>query len=640
MIPNSTIAYKPEVDGLRAVAVLSVLLCHMQIAGATGGYVGVDIFFVISGFLITSTLLKSSMEGQLSFWQFYGRRFVRLYPALIVTIILTFIAGFLIMDPEAFKNLARTAKYAIRSTSNLFFNNHMGYFDVMATRQPFLHTWSLGVEWQFYLVWPFLIYFTVKYSRKLLIALLILITLASLIGSQLMLTSNPNAAYYLMPFRAFELGIGALLVFIYHKKLSPSLSILLTAAGAAAILLSCYIYTDRTPFPGFAALLPCLGAAACIYGAQGFTKGNLFKTRAMIYMGKTSYSVYLVHWPILVLYTYYIFRTPTTLERVALLFASLLLGIILYTCVEKRITWKRLSNKRAGCFIMLAIAIAINFICSYAHKQEGLPWRLAKTELSQQPDYSAYGYKAYSDSALFGKSDTPPIAYFAGDSFAAAMATGLHEKLLDEGLSARFGFTAGCMIQWDFEKYSSDEACTQFSKKTIQDIKEQKIPLVLVESWGRPLTDYFMIANDFKFQNIDQYRNYLQENLDTIHQKIGQDTPLILVGTPIYLRWGGGGQECLMRPSYLPQVCSDLFKDYRAETNVLHHVNRFLENYANTHKNVYYIDIEDVSCPDGICTLDVNAKLYPDGVHLSRYGSRLAADIVVKQLHTILNMSR
>lgn len=638
MIPNSSIAYKPEVDGLRAIAVLSVLLCHMQIAGATGGYVGVDIFFVISGFLITSTLLKNSMEGRLSFWQFYGRRFVRLYPALIAAVTLTFIAGFLIMDPESFKNLARTGKYAIRSTSNLFFNTHMGYFDVMAARQPFLHTWSLGVEWQFYLIWPFLIYFTVKYSRKLLVALLAMLSVASLIASQWMLNTNPNAAYYLMPFRAFELGFGALLVFIYHRKLSLPLSILLTLAGFGSILLSCYIYSDHTPFPGFAALLPCLGAAACIYGAQGFTKGNLFKTPVMVYIGKTSYSIYLVHWPILVLYTYYVFRTPTTTERIALFVASLLLGFLFYTCVEKRITWKRLPKKLAGCLIMLAIAIAINFICSYAHKHDGLPARLAKTELSQQPDYTTYGYKAYSDTPWFGKANTPPIAYFAGDSFAAAMAFGLHKTLLDEGLSARFGFTANCMIQWDFEKYSSNETCAQFSRKTIQDIKEQKIPLVLVESWGRPLTDYFLIANDFKFQNIDQYQEYLQDNLDTIHQKIGLDTPLILVGTPIYLRWGGGGQECLLRPPYLPQVCSNLFKDYKANTSVLHQVNRFLENYANTHTNVYYIDIEDISCPGGTCSLEMNAKLYPDGVHFSRYGSRLAADKVVKQLQKILNV--
>ena len=137
--------YKPEIDGLRAVAVLLVLLCHMQL-GMAGGFIGVDVFFVISGFLITTIVVDSLSQGKFSFWNFYGRRFVRLYPALIVVVILTFIAGFLLTDPATLENLARTGKYAITSASNFFYYKHQGYFAIAAQKQPFLHTWSLGLS--------------------------------------------------------------------------------------------------------------------------------------------------------------------------------------------------------------------------------------------------------------------------------------------------------------------------------------------------------------------------------------------------------------------------------------------------------------------------------------------------------------
>ena len=632
--PN--IAYMPEIDGLRSIAVILVLLCHMKLAGATGGYIGVDIFFVISGFLITSTLVTQATQGKLSFWHFYAKRFVRLYPALIATILLSLLAGFLIMDPISFENLARTGKYAIRSTSNLFFTAHMGYFDVMAPRQPFLHTWSLGVEWQFYLIWPFLIWLTLKFSRKLLPFLLIFITIGSILLSQWMITKNPNAAYYQMPYRAFELSIGALLVFIYHRKINAPASIALTLLGVTAMLAGTYTFTETSSFPGFNALVPCLGAAACILGAKGFSSGNMFRSAPLVYIGKISYSVYLVHWPLIVLYTYYVFRNPTLTECIALFIASLVLGALFYTLIEKRITWKRINNKLVGCLILLTIAIGINFLCSYIHKQNGLPQRITQADFSQPNDFTTYGYEIYSNWPILGQADTAPLAYVTGDSFAAAMATGLQNTFINKKQSVQFAFNAGCLIMGDFEPQLADNACAQLSQKVLSEVKEKKTPLVLIESWGTPLTDHFLISNPVQFNSLENYTGYLAHNLNLIHAKIGHDIPLILVGTPTYQRWGGGEQECLRRPTFLPQTCMSNFPDYNADETLLHQINQALEQYAQEHTNVYFISIEDMVCPDGLCTAQMNAKLYPDGVHLSRYGSQLAATKVVEQILKIL----
>ena len=627
--------YKPEIDGLRAVAVLLVLLCHMQL-GFMGGFIGVDVFFVISGFLITTIVVNGIAQDHFSFWSFYARRFVRLYPALIVVVLLTFIAGFLLVSPTFLEAITRSGKYALASASNVFFNRHLGYFDVAAQGQVFLHTWSLGVEWQFYLAWPLLVWMALKLSRYVLWAMLLAITIASLVASQTMLDTNANAAYYLMPYRAFELGIGALLALVYEKPASRPTSILLVLAGIAAILYSALVYTSSTPFPGVAALLPCLGTAACIYGGKGFNVGNVLRWSPVVYIGKISYSVYLVHWPLLVLYSYYVFRNISTLEKIALFTASLVLGALLYALVETRINWKRLGNKLVDCSAMVALVVVMVGAFQYVSNQgEGLPWRLGNNELND-PQYTMWGGENYEHELFLGAVDTPPSAIVAGDSLAGSLASGMDYATRQTPGSLDLIFSPGCLISEIDYRPQATPQCRALTQATFDNVSEDNLPLVLVQAWwfvnNTPVT-----KEDAQKGVAAGTHDFLLANLDDIRKRLNGQAMVLVGGVPLK-RMNGGEQECLLRPNYLPQACEAELSDYRVEDIFIHKTNLTLKAYAQAHarENVYFIDIEPILCPNGICSARQNAKLYADGIHLSYYGAKLVAPHVLEQIKGIV----
>ncbi|RUS65635.1 O-acetyltransferase OatA [Saezia sanguinis] len=634
--------YKPEIDGLRAIAVLLVLLCHMRL-GMAGGFVGVDVFFVISGFLITSIVYNGLDQNKFSFWNFYGRRFVRLYPALLTVVLLTFIAGFLLMDAETFKHLNRAGRYAIVSASNIFFNNNLNYFDQAAQQQIFLHTWSLGVEWQFYLIWPLLMWGVFKLSAKsvrpALVCLIALITIASVAASQWMIGHDAKAAYYLMPYRAFELGLGGLLVFGYERAVKPATGILLVIAGMLAIIASALIYTPKTPFPGVAALLPCLGAVACMYGGKAFTAGNVLKWSPVVFIGKASYSIYLVHWPLLVLYQYYVYRHINTTEKVTLLLASVALGSVVYLLVEKRINWKRLSNKLAGCLSMIGLSVVMLALFYYAGKPgDGLPWRMADNNTLQNPDYYEWGIARFPAVAVLGQPDGQRVAIIGGDSFAANMSTGFDEYLKPLGQNVNRFYEPGCLITaaTELEIINIPPACQHLSALTLQDVAQNPgLPLILIQSWGGPLVqaDAEGTPPDMALQ--ERYNTVITHNLDDLRTRIGE-RPLFLVGSPPYRRWGTGEKTCLTRPAYLPQICEQQIPAYPVQASPVSNINTALQAYAQQHDGVYYIDTASVACPGGTCTSERNSMLYFDGFHTSQYGARLVVQDIMRQVNAAL----
>lgn len=659
--------YKPEIDGLRAVAVLLVLFCHMHL-GVPGGFIGVDIFFTISGFLITSILINGMESGKFGFANFYSRRLVRLYPALIVTVVLTFIAGFLLADPLMMETLVRSGKYAITSTSNLFFSKHLGYFDVAAQKQLFLHTWSLGVEWQFYLIWPVLIWLIYKLplqcmhlsARLVVIVLLSAITIASIFASQWAISQgNDIAAYYLMPYRAFELGIGGLLVFIYPVKVKPAAGVALVAGGIGAILYAALVFTPQTAFPGYNALFPCLGIAACILGGKAFTKGNIFKWAPVVYIGKASYSMYLVHWPLVVMYTYYVFRPIRTVEKFTLVIASVLLGIIMYVLVEKRINFKRLSNIKGGIKTgIIAILVAIIAITAVFHHISrngyGLPWRLSSTELDQQ-DYFNPSYQGYKPQSIIGSPQGQVMAVVAGDSFAFSYATGLDEYLSPANLAIKMISSPGCLLSRQYYRADFNATlkaeCSQVYTQALQTSAQNNLPLIWIQSWDNYKIHAFNPLDSTSnaapsnlpfnpsqgFANQADYDAFILQNLSELLSHM-QGRKLILVAALPYYKIDFSEKECLARPTYLPnQACMAEFpQTYLLKDAITGHINALLETFAREHPNVYYVNPAHLACPDGICSAQRNAMIYNDGSHLSQYGSRQITPYVMDEIKRIL----
>ena len=304
-IPPTAFRYRPDIDGLRAIAVLSVVAFHIGAGHAPGGFVGVDVFFVISGYLI-SAILFSEIDGfQFSVLRFYERRIRRIFPALFAMLIIySAVVGFLLL-PSEFVDFAKSLLAAATSTSNFYFWKHSGYFNSPES-SPLLHTWSLAVEEQFYILFPiFLVAIRRFFPRRLLLAVAILF-FASLAASIVMVFFYPVAAFYMPYTRAWELLLGTLVSQHVFPPLTARLPRnLATMSGMALISYAVLKYNAETTFPGAAALMPCLGTALII-GAGEFgptLAGKVLSWPPIVFVGLISYSVYLWHWPVIILHT-------------------------------------------------------------------------------------------------------------------------------------------------------------------------------------------------------------------------------------------------------------------------------------------------------------------------------------------------
>ena len=289
---------RADIQGLRGIAVLAVVLFHISHAALPGGFAGVDIFFVISGYLITQILLRDMEAGAFRLRDFYQRRVRRLFPALFAVLAFTLVAGLIILPPKLLSELVYSQFFTTLFLSNFAFARLADYFDASASLKPLLHTWSLGVEEQFYLVFPLLLLALRRFARRFLWPVLAALALVSLIAAQI--TTRPEAAFYLPMTRAFELLIGALTVWAQDRFiLGDKIKRLLSVLGIFLLVASLIFLNDRVPFPCLWALPPCLGAALLLLTADGW--GNrLIAAPPLVWTGDMSYSLYLWHWPLLV----------------------------------------------------------------------------------------------------------------------------------------------------------------------------------------------------------------------------------------------------------------------------------------------------------------------------------------------------
>jgi peptidoglycan/LPS O-acetylase OafA/YrhL len=331
---SAAIAYRPDIDGLRAIAVVSVILCHFGVPGFAGGYIGVDVFFVISGFLITSIVLRDLADGTFTIAKFYERRARRILPAFLFVTVLTSVAAvklFLPQDLVAFgKSLLASAVFA----TNVLFWQEGGYFAAPSELKPLLHTWSLSIEEQFYVIFPLLLSFLRRKRPRYLhgsVLTLLLLSLALCVWA----TGRREFAFYLLPSRAWELMAGALLATVSApSRLSARARGVVGLAGLLGIMLPVTLYSNRTLFPGIAAALPCFASAAVVLAGPSGPVAYVLSRRVPVFLGRISYSLYLVHWPLLVFAKYYLPEGLGAAHVSALLVASLVLATLSWRFVE------------------------------------------------------------------------------------------------------------------------------------------------------------------------------------------------------------------------------------------------------------------------------------------------------------------
>ncbi|MCK1352668.1 acyltransferase [Bradyrhizobium sp. CW7] len=434
------IGYRSDVDGLRAVAVGTVIANHAFERFCPGGFVGVDVFFVISGFLITAILVEETSTGTFSVTGFYARRVRRIFPALILVLAVVLVFGWLHMMPNELLSLARNVFASTLFSANLMLLSEVDYFDLAAKSKPLLHLWSLGVEEQFYLIWPLLLgaLAAARLSARKAIVILSAISLAA---SIYLTRTHPAAAFYLPVSRAWELGTGACLVLfraeILHQMRSRLSRELAGNLGILAIAAAAVVFNGKTPFPGAAAIVPVLGAALFI-SAPGSFASTVLSARPPVFIGLISYPLYLWHWPILVFSELFAMHPLSIRERAMCILASTLAATLTFLFVEKPIRRRPFAIPPLVGAMSAIAALGIAVI-----KADGFPYRIPQ-EIRQAAvvvpgrDFIRYGecHVSASDHAQLSpncieKNRKPLIAVW-GDSTAGALAAGLYQ--LDDRL--------------------------------------------------------------------------------------------------------------------------------------------------------------------------------------------------------------
>jgi peptidoglycan/LPS O-acetylase OafA/YrhL len=493
--------YRPEIDGLRALAILSVAFFHAEM-GFGGGYAGVDIFFVISGFLITSILYNDAAEGRPSLLQFWERRVRRIFPALSVVLAFCVFVGSIVYFPANLIDLGKQLRAQSLFSSNILFFLQSGYFDSSSELKALLHTWSLAIEEQFYLFFP-LIFFTIYRVRKeILFPFVIVMAGVSLACSVFWLGKNlDGAAFYLLPSRAWELLIGAMLAL--YKPVKPLLSKfaeVLGGVGLAAILYTVICFDNKTPFPGFAALLPTLGTAAIIFSATNYqTKvAKMLSYKPMVFIGLISYSWYLWHWPVISFFRYLPGFKFNALTGAICLLISFVIAVWSWRYIERPF---RAKDGVMGRKALFTTALAILLLCAgtghYFVVKEGLPKRMS--EASTRLASGMFDNNPYEDCVGDVEKrivennlcETKPEAgkpkFLAwGDSFANSMVPGFYHLADKHNVNGYIATYSACppILGLKQRKDGRVFTCADFNDGVLSLIKKNDIKKVfLIGNW-------------------------------------------------------------------------------------------------------------------------------------------------------------
>jgi peptidoglycan/LPS O-acetylase OafA/YrhL len=467
----TAMGYRPDIDGLRAVAVLGVIFYHLQVLPLRGGYVGVDIFFVISGYLIGGIIIDETANSSFSYAQFYARRVKRLFAAYFVVALATVPLAWWLLVPADFRALGKALVASTVFLSNLLFYKDVGYFDATANTKALLHTWTLAVEEQFYVFFPLLMRLAVRASRRSIPHVLAAATLVSLAYSQYLLAVDPAASYYWLPSRGWELLLGALVALpqLRGVQIPARLCALFTWLSAAALLLPMLLYTDATPFPGVAALPCCLGTTWLLW--SGRHSADTLVQRALaaripVGIGRISYSLYLWHWPVYVFINYYEADAIGLTGRVMALLLTFLLAMLSWRFVEQPLRYTR----RPPAQVFGAALVGSIMLASIGYgiwRSDGAPGRLAEQTrviAVAAGDLLRPGLPCWPENnpvlpgvsyCRIGAPTAPAHFLIWGDSHAGAIRDGANQIASENGLGGLLIFAGGCMPAFDIRKQES-----------------------------------------------------------------------------------------------------------------------------------------------------------------------------------------
>lgn len=503
--------YRADIDGLRAVAVLPVVFYHAGFESFSGGFVGVDIFFVISGYLITSILIDQTESDRFSVLQFYERRVRRIFPALFAVVAFCAVASPFLLFPNDLKDFGQSVFATAGFSSNFLFWQESGYFDAPAETKPLLHTWSLAVEEQFYIAFPLLILLLAKHGQRRYLRAFVIIALLSFGISLYGLSHAPEATFYLLPTRAWELLVGAALASgavpaINHAAARNLLAVL----GLLLIAYAVFGFSETTSFPGPNALYPCLGTALIVYAgadqspatAQASFVNRLLSLRVLVFLGLVSYSLYLWHWPLLVFARLYALREITAAETWGVIAASLLLAIVSWRYIERPFRGQAALWSRGKLFTGAGSVMAAAAVFGIAvHIADGFPGRVSEkllriAEVGQEvsPFYKNCSYVTPAEvrdgqlCKVGAEGSMEPSFIVWGDSHALAAVSGIDKTAKSAGQSGLFAYYIGCPPILGIRRLDKSEShwCRDFNDAVMEQIEghDTITNIVLIARWA------------------------------------------------------------------------------------------------------------------------------------------------------------
>jgi peptidoglycan/LPS O-acetylase OafA/YrhL len=488
--------YRPEIDGLRALAVLPVLLFHAGL-GMRGGFMGVDIFFVISGYLITTLIARDLQLGCFKMRDFWERRIRRILPAAAVMVIATLIAGAIILLPQSFENLGQSALAQSLMVSNFYFWQQDGYFAAPSDYEALLHTWSLAVEEQFYLVLPALLVFLNRKFPARITVVLGLVFLTSMIWSFFGPYLYPTASFYLLPARAWELLLGSLIAIFAIKVPGGRLGAeFLSLAGIVLMVYPMLTYVPTTPFPGVAAISPCLGAALFILATRkhGTLARQFLSLSPFVFIGKISYSLYLWHWPLLVFGRHLSIHETSLENRLVLLIASFALAILSWRYVETPFRRPGLLAGQKQTFIFFYVATFIIAVAgTFAYKTDGLPVRfdskiLAVSRVSDEKFDAPDNRNLREDGKIPRLEKTPdvkPTIMVWGDSHAKAALPVFRDLCQHYQTDILYACKGGTPPILGIARKPLEEYMTEYNDAVFEALQKEGIKtIILIARWG------------------------------------------------------------------------------------------------------------------------------------------------------------
>lgn len=660
--------YRRELDGVRALSVIAVIFYHANLSindfhFFKGGFFGVDVFLVISGYLITA-IIRSDMErNQFSLFEFYARRIKRIVPALLVMLFITSGVSYFTLFPKELVSYTESLKSALIFSSNYFFYGEDSYVADSSIYKPLLHTWSLAIEWQFYLLYPVIVWGVCKFAKKYLFGILLILAMLSLQYANVIVPDYPDMAFYLLPSRSWELILGGLVTFfdrnaINKLKEGAIENVLFKALPLLGVFLILYsmIFIDHTvAHPSFVTLMPVIGACSFLmFAHKGELATDFFSIKPVVSLGVISYSLYLYHQPVFVFFR--LFNKPEiNLENfISLFLISIFFALLTYKFIEKPFR-KNLSIVKKS--ILSSLFVSLMLFSYFAIKYEGVIGNVTERLSSTLEMYKVAEFRRLSDPVHIGKSlfgnsiarcnmrSVDTACKFGdeswvtiGDSFAGQYDFALHEKTqkINKG-----------MISLSYEQcpfvskniwFRNTPECSQVNEnrlKAIDNFKHHKNIIITAdyyqffepkEKTSNPIKDSL---DGFKGGKVLKTNIAWESYVENINYLLNKEHDVYVI-YPTPTAGFDVEKEVFSQLRFRKNVLEEKYthpESYGKAISLSSQLDKYLPNHPRLHK-IYPVDI---LCKDKKCmAINELGGLYNGGNHLSYIGSKMILDSFIK----------